>query len=214
MALAHLLAAPGPRAEVVDRVAAVVGRDAVALSEIDLQLRLEAMLNMAEYAGLERGARDALQRLIDRRLILQDIAPAPFLMPDADEVSRHLRQIAQQRYLGGRDFSAALEHYDLAESDLRSFLRDRLALERYVSFRFKTGLDAAPQDIEAYYREEYARRQRARGEAVAPLEAVSGAISRMLVERRADELLENRLKELRAVVRIETRLPDGWERDP
>ena len=43
---------------------------------------------------------------------------------------------------GRRDFEAALRHYALTEEDCRSFLVESIAFERYVAFRFKTGLNA------------------------------------------------------------------------
>ena len=206
-AAAGFLVAPQLPSEIVDRVAAVVGNEAVTLSEIETQLRLEAMLNRVEFQGLGGRARDALRRLIDRRLVLQDLAQTPFLMARPDEVERQIGQLREEAFLDGRDYPSALLHYGLTEGDCRSFLEESIAFERYVTFRFKTGLEAEPAAIDAYYKDEYAPRQRERGEPVAPAEAVTGAIARLIVERRANDLLEERLMELRSLVRIETKLP-------
>lgn len=206
MIATSLFAATGTRTEVLDRVAAIVGAEAVTLSEVRAELSLEAMLGGAEIRESRAAQEAALGRLIDRRLILQDMSMTPFLMPADDEVEQGLAGLRQQRYLGGRDFAAALRHYGLAESDCRSFLRQRIAFDRYVSFRFRTGLSAEAPEIEAFYRDEYVPDIRERGGRAAPLREVADEIAGVLVERRSTHLLELRLLELRSLSRIETML--------
>lgn len=214
MAIASLLGPPGLESEIVDRVVAIVGTEAVTLSEIDIEIRLEALLNNSDFVGIGDRGENVLRRLIDRRLILQDLLLTPFLIVQEDEVEQQIEMLRAQRFLGGRDFEAALLHYRLTEADCRSFLDEQISFERYVSFRFKTGLDAGQPAIEAYYRDEYSRQQRALGEAVAPLAAVSAAIAEVIVERQANELLEERLNELRSLNRIESRLRPGGRASP
>ena len=212
-AAAAILASAGLRAEIVDGVAAIVGNYAITRSEIDSQLRLEAMLNRTD-PDVSRAARaDALDRLVDRRLILQDLAVTPFLAAQPAEAARVMRDLKAERYLGGRDFPSTLAHYGLTEAECRAFVEERIAFERYVSFRFKTGLDAEEPAVEAYYRDEYLPRQRARGEPVEPLESMLDAITRLLLERRATRLIEERLKELRSLGRVDIlTLEDEGER--
>ena len=204
--MACLLGAPAVPSEVVDRVVAIVGTEAVTLSEIDLELRIESLLNNSEFVGIGDRGEDVLRRLIDRRLVLQDLSLTPFLAVQDEEVEQQLEQLRALQYLGGRDFEAALRHYRLREEDCRLFLAESIAFERYVTFRFKTGLDAGQQAIEAYYRDEYAPARHMRGEAVAPLEEVSESIARIIIEREATSLLEERVLELRSLGRIESRL--------
>lgn len=214
MALACLVWATPLRPEIVDGVAAIVGTEAVTVSEIDLALRIESLLNNAEFVGIEDRAEVVLRRLIDRRLILQDLSQTPFLIVQDEEVDQQLERLRAQRYLGGRDFEAALRHYALTEEECRSFLVESIAFERYVAFRFKTGLNAGQPAVEAYYRDEYARPRRARGEQVAPLEEVSDSIARIIVEREATALLEERVLELRSLNRIELRLSPQGRSEP
>ena len=202
MAGALALLSGGARGEILDRVAAVVGNEAIAVSEIDTDLRLEALLNRTELgAGSQRNT-EVLQRLIDRRLVLQDLAIAPFLKAQPEEVEEQMEQLRRDQFLDGRDFAAALLHYGVTEADCRKFLEERIGFERYVSFRFETGLEAETVAVEAFYRNEYAARQRAMGQAVEPLEAIAETISRILVARQANVLLERRLQELRVSRRI------------
>ncbi|MDE0621113.1 MAG: hypothetical protein OXH83_05535 [Bryobacterales bacterium] len=197
------MAAATPRAEIVDRVAAIVGSEAITLSQVRTQMNVVALLDESEPAGLESGGRAALEALIDRRLAMQDLALTPFLLAPADEVEGPLRALRGRTFAGGRDFPAALAHYGLTEDDCRAFFRERASFERYVSFRFKTGQDVSPGAIEAFYRDEYSAGQAALGAPIEPLESVRSSILDILAERQANRLLEQRIMELRALTRIE-----------
>lgn len=213
-AVAAVLATAGLRGEILDRIVAIVGIEAITFSQVDDELRLEAMLNRETMDRVPEASRDALRRLVDRRLVLQDLAVTPFLFAQPAESERQVRQLRAQTYLDGRDFAAALAHYGLTEEDCRAFIEERIGFERYVSFRFKTGLDAEPAAMESHYRDEYSRLQREQGEPVEPFESVSGRISRILLERQANQLLEERLKELRTLSRIEILAFSGAEERP
>ena len=197
------LAAATPRAEIVDRVAAIVGSEAITLSQVRTQMNVVALLGESEPTGLESGGKAALEALIDRRLAMQDLALTPFLLARADEVEGPLRALRGRTFAGGRDFPAALAHYGLTEDDCRAFFRERASFERYVSFRFKTGQDVSPAAIEAFYRNEYSAGQAALGAPIEPLESVRPSILDILAERQANRLLEQRIMELRALTRIE-----------
>ena len=208
------LLAPITRAEIVDRIAAIVGNEAITLSQVRTQMNVVALLNQSESAGLEGGGRAALATLIDRRLAMQDLALTPFLLAPAEEVEGPLRALRGQTFAGGRDFPAALAHYGLTEDDCRAFFREQASFDRYVSFRFKTGQDVSPEAIEAFYRDEYSAGQAARGAPAEPLESVRSGIVDALAERQANRLLEQRIMELRALTRIEILAfaPAGGER--
>ncbi len=214
LAAAGLLTALGLRSEIIDRVVAIVGTEAVTLSEVTSELALEAMLDDAETRSVSEVGGEVLRRLIDRRLILQDMAMTPFLLPGDEEIDQGLTELRNRRYRGNRTFGDALAHYGLTEADCRSFLQQSIAFERYVSFRFKTGLSADSSEIEAYYRDEYVPGMLRLGGRPAPVEQVAETISEVLVERRATELLEHRLLELHSISRVETMLGREGEPDP
>ena len=211
---AAMLAGAALGAEVIDRVAAVVGHEAIALSEIDMEARLEALLNRTDSAPSQAYREQLLERLIDRRLILQDLTATPFLAAQPAEIEDQMRALRTQQYLGGRNFPDALQHYDLTEADCRAYLSERIGFERYVSFRFKTGLDADLEAARAYYRDEYEPRLRALGEPAQPFDDVAEEISRIVVERKANALLDQRLKALRAATRIQVIAASGDMQGP
>lgn len=214
LALAALGVAGGLAAEVVDRIAAIVGTEAITASQIDSEMRLAAMLNRAEVEASPDAAAATLRRLVDRRLILGDRSAEPFLVVEPEDAELELGSFRAARYIGGRNFEAALEYYDLTAADFRAFVQESIAFEHYVSFRFKTGLDADSASVEAYYHDVYVQSRVQRGEPVEPLEAVAATIAAILLEQRANELLAERLNELRVLIRVEilARPPEGAER--
>ena len=211
---AAMLAGTTLSAEVIDRIAAVVGHEAIALSEIDLEARLEALLNRTDSAPSQTYRERLLERLIDRRLILQDLTATPFLTAQPEEVDEQLHALRTQEYLGGRNFPDALQHYGLTEADCRTYLSERIGFERYVSFRFKTGLDADLEAAREYYRDEYEPRLRTLGEPAKPFDEVIEEISQIVVERRANALLDQRLRALRAATRIQVIAASGDAQGP
>ena len=197
------LAAHGGPGEVLDKVAAIVGNEAITLSEVRNEVRIGGLLGLREPSPLEDRGAEVLRRLVDRRLILQDLSLTPFLLAGPYQIEGELRELRGQAFLGGMEFGAALVHYGLSEDDCREFLKERLSFERYVAFRFKTGQDVDPAAVEAYYRDVYAPGQAERGASAEPLEAVSASITQILAEYQANELLAERLQELRLLTRIE-----------
>ena len=200
-AIAALVPALG--AEIVDSVAAIVGSEAITMSQVRSQLQMVALLNHVAPDSLDAGGETALRRLIDRRLVMQDLALTPFLLSPPEKIEGHLEALRTQTFAGGRNFRAALAQHGLTEDDCRSFLGEQASFERYVSFRFKSGQDVSREAVEAYYRSEYVPGQAALDATVEPLESVQAQIAEELAERRANILLDQRIKELRALTRIE-----------
>ncbi len=192
-----------PGTEVLDRIVAVVDRDAIVQSEIASDLRWEAMMSGSEVDEGPERQDSVLRRLIDRRLVQMDIATTPFLMASPEEVDGAVAQLHGESFFGDRDFAEALAYYGLDEEECRSFVAEQISFERYVQFRFKSGFEANPDSVQAYYEEEYVPGQRRARATVEPLETIADSIREIIAERRANTLLEDRLNELRASHRIE-----------
>lgn len=208
LVVATLLSAITLSAEIIDGVAAVVGSKAITHSEVDSELRLEALFNLIEVDPSSANRTTALSRLIERRLIRQDLDLADFLVADPTDIDERMLEFRPMRFVAGRDFPAALLHYNLTEQQCREFLAEQISFERYVAFRFKTGLDATDQEIANYYQTIYSPQQELLGATLQPLEDISRRIGQVLVELQADRMLDVRIRELRALTRIEILDPE------
>jgi hypothetical protein len=143
-ALALLAAAGAGRAEIIDRVAVVIGERVITESEMLLQMRVAAFLD-AEPVKLDAaGKRQAAERLIAQTLIRREMelsrAPTPNL-PEADAVLATVRK--QPRLAGEEKFAAELARYQIGEEDLRQQLLWQLTLLRFVEYRFRSAVEKA-----------------------------------------------------------------------
>ena len=74
--------------------------------------------------------------------------------------------------------------------------------ERFVAFRFKTGLDVSAQAVEAYYKESFLPATRRLQAEAPPLEEVYDKIAAAVMDERADSMLVVWLKETHARTRV------------
>jgi len=189
--------------EIIDKVVAVVGRQAITASEVEQQIRLQAFFNDVAAEFTPEKQRQELARLIERRLLQQELAVANFGALREQEVSEALRRFRQREFYGGRDFASALQFYQLTEGEVAEFLAKQIRYQRYWEFRFRAGIEVTRQEVEAYYEQEvvpeYASRQ---GSGPPPLEQVYREVEERVAAARADAAMDVWLKEARAKTRV------------
>src|SRR5205809_5328020 len=97
-ALLLLLLSPAcARAEIVDRMVAVVNKQIILQSELDQATRVEFLLQgrpLDQLTDAEMGK--VLERLIDQDLLQQQIAQAAIRDPSPEEMASHLREVRPQ----------------------------------------------------------------------------------------------------------------------
>jgi hypothetical protein len=192
-------------AEVMDRVAAAVGNHAITESEVRRQLALEALIGQwppGDPANAEQ-RRAALDRLIDRELVRREIEVANFPAAEEAEVLAEFADLQRQSFWNGLSFSSALRAYGLEEQDVREFLREKNNFLGFVDFRFKTGLQVPPEDIEAYYRKVYRPEfQKVNNTEPPLLDEVADQIAEIVREQLVEPLVAEWLSELRVRTRV------------
>jgi len=186
-------------AETIDRIEATVGSMPITTSDVDLELRVSAMLNDSAYEPTQGNRNEALERLIDRRLIAGEIELAQFLRAGEEETNGAFEALRGSTFRGGVDFQAALAEYVLKEDDVREFLREILSYRRYRAFRFETGLTVDEEEIRQRYAEVHGDPPRS---GTPTLEQAHDAIEEELRGPAADRLLLDRVKALRAETSI------------
>jgi len=207
-AVLWLLAAGAARAEIIDRVAVLVGDRVITQSEMLLQMRVAAFLN-ADPVNLDAAnKRQAAERLIAQTLIRREMDlsryPAPNL-PEADAVLATLRK--EPRFAGDEKFAGELARYEVTEEDVRQQLLWQLTLLRFVEYRFRPAVAPSEQDLRGYYEKQFLPRWRKRN---APPPAPSfddslPEIEKAVSDRMLDDALERWLKQARAQTRIRFR---------
>lgn len=118
------------QSEIIDRVLAVVTGEVITQSDVDGAIAL----GLIPTAGKdERSA--ALDRLIERALMLTEVRRYVPPEPDAAAVEQRL-QAVRQRFSSAAAFSQALATFGTDETRLREFVRDDLRIEAYLNERF------------------------------------------------------------------------------
>ena len=122
---------PSYAAQLLDRVLAVVEGQVILLS--DVRLFLEA--GLVEPIGAVDPIPRALERLIERRLILDQAARYVVEDPAPGDVEARVKRI--ERHVGGsRALDATLAATGYSLRDLEQVVRDDLRIEGYLALRF------------------------------------------------------------------------------
>jgi peptidyl-prolyl cis-trans isomerase SurA len=194
----------GPELGVVmDRLVAVVNGDVILESDIDEERRFEEVQPYRAAAAYTRER--IIERLIDRRLIVQQAALEP---EDAVPVKDLDAQIATLR----KDIPACKQYHCETDDGWKKYLGDhgfteaefrarwklRMQLLKFIEVRFRNGIKITDAEIKAYYEKtmlpEYVKRN------VTPpkLDTIQTRIEEVLLQQEVGALLQDWLKSLRA----------------
>lgn len=136
------------RAEVIDRILAVVDTQIITLSDVRAALRFG--LVPEDVSTDPTGA--ILQRLIDRRLMLVEVDR--YAPPEPSEAAVNASVAAvERRFKDALGLEIALNQSALTREELRRHLRDTLRIESYLQQRFSTAVQVSDDDAVRYYRE-------------------------------------------------------------
>jgi hypothetical protein len=139
-------------AVVIDRIAVIVGKHAVKLSDIDRDLRVTAFLNRQALVENADARRKAADRLIDQQIIRDELATGGYTRPTDADADAMLRQIRQSRFGGAEPrIKQALAQYGLTEGELRAHLLWQLTVLRFIEQRFQPGVMVTDDEVRAYY---------------------------------------------------------------
>jgi hypothetical protein len=192
-------------AQEIDRIAVVVNNQAITMGDWEQQERFEAMSNSEPWEGVKR-SHDALDRLIDRALILEQMQRAGVTRADATATSAQFQTFRAQLKLENDDeWKATLKRYGLLEADVADIIAEQSAVLHFMEQRFRPAVHIAPEDVRRYYRDtyipEFAKTAKA-GTKPPPVDQVQQQITTVLAEQRMNDLFATWLKTLRTQANI------------
>lgn len=204
MALTIGLAAAVLHGEVIDRIAVSVDRQVITASAIDERLRVAAFLNQAKVDLSAQARRRMAERLIEQALVRREMELSRYAQPKADEVSEHIARIRAQLKVTDEEFRRRLADYRLTEETLRENLQVQLATVRFIDLRFRPGTAVSDGEIDLYYRETFVPewQQANPGKTVPELDEVRENVEQVLLSQRANQSLDEWLKQARAGARV------------
>jgi len=124
------------RAEVIDRVLAVVAGQLITLT--DVRAAIDLRLQTSDGAG--DPVRAVLSKLIDRELVLAEVERYAPTEPTAEAVDREVDRV-RARFESADAMNAALARSGIDEQHLRETLRQDLRIRAYLDQRFTAASD-------------------------------------------------------------------------
>lgn len=152
----------GLRAEIIDRVVAVIEDEAVFQSDVNRRMRpfeqeFAAIPSEQERATVrERRFCETVERMVDDSLIRRAATRAHITVNEED-VDRLVRSVAEQRGASPQDLYEAVEAAGVTRSEYRSFMEAEVLRLRVFNQRVRGRVNISPADVA----EEYRRRARA-----------------------------------------------------
>ena len=161
--------------------------DLITYSDLVWQLALEPSRPIVERPG-SKELNEALQKLEDQLLILQEARKLPTEdTPEArkefdDAVKKKRDELAQALGSAAR-LQERMMRVGLTSDQLDAILRDRVTVERYLDFRFRSFVLISQKEITDRYNQEYTS-QRNSGRIVPTLEQARSRIEQELTEEK------------------------------
>jgi hypothetical protein len=131
----------GMRAQVIDRILAIVDQQLITLSDVRAVVRLRLL----DIAGAADPTGAALDRMIDRRLMLVEVDRYLPPEPTAAAIDARLAKV-QEPFGDDAAFQKVLTPLGMSRDDVRRFVRDDLRIEAYLQQRFSGAVQAADRE--------------------------------------------------------------------
>jgi peptidyl-prolyl cis-trans isomerase SurA len=207
------IAAVACRAEVIDRIAVVVGNGVITESEIVREIRLTAFLEGEPLDFSPAARRKTAERMVEQRLIGDEMGSSLYPPAQAEAVDEILKQV-QGRFPNLEAYKQELQRAGIGEDELKAHLERSLSTLRYIDFRFRPGVQVSEADAAKYFAERVQpalKKANPKGEFF--LNDYRSQIQEGLIAERVDQASDVWLKEARNRTRIEFR-PEAFAPEP
>lgn len=170
-------------AKVIDYMVASVNGSLITYSDLLWQLTLEpnTLLDNPKREDLQR----ALELVVDQRLVFEDAEKLPHIHAGDKEVEAAIAELIRM-FPSQAEFQRRVLRTGLTAERLREIVGERVEIEKYLDFRFRSFAVATPKEIEDYYRDTYVPqfRRRSPGAVVPKIEDVRSQIEKQLIENK------------------------------
>ena len=160
-----LLGAPLARAELVDRVAAVVNNDVITLSEVEKRAAPELARVDQDATGAERAQKRAaalrktLDTMIDEKLVDNELKELKVSISDK-EVDAAVDEVKKSYNLTDEQLQQAVAREGYSISEYREQMRKQIGRYKLISEKVRKNVKVSDADVQS----EYDRMTRAEGE--------------------------------------------------
>jgi peptidyl-prolyl cis-trans isomerase SurA len=191
---------------VLDHVVAAINGDVILDSDVQEEMRF-AVLQPYRTGAAQNSARSALQRLIDRDLILQQMKATQATLPvpsnqqiqqQLDALRKQIPECVQYHCETEAGWNSFLNAHGLTEQEVEEHWRQRMMILSFIQSRFGAGIRISQVEIEEYYNKDFVPEFVRRKLQPPPLKAVSSRISEILLQQHVTTFLQDWLQSLKS----------------
>jgi hypothetical protein len=191
---------PARGQEVVDKTVATVNggvrTDLITYSDLVWQLALQP--NTVLVQPTSDSLNGALRLVEDQRLILQEAEKLPTIAPSEKEI-RETRDALVKQFPSREELQERMVRVGLTSEKLDEILEQRVRIEKYLDFRFRSFIVIARKDVDDYYRDIWVPRFKTKspGAIVPTLEEARAEIEKTLTESKVESDIDSFLDNAR-----------------
>jgi NADH dehydrogenase/NADH:ubiquinone oxidoreductase subunit G len=188
-------------AATIDRIAAIVDRQVLTVSEISQMVEIHFFPRTTSWSEDEY-RKNILDSLIAQALRFRDVERFGAEDVSKDSIEARLLQI-QQRFASQAEFTAALQRAELTLDEVRALIKRQAQVETYIQERFAPMIFVSTDEIENYYKTTWSQQRTARGLPIPPLAEVQDDIRTLLKSARLQQEVERWTTQLRARANVD-----------
>lgn len=188
----------------LDRVVAIVNDDLILDSDVNEELRLQAF-DPYHTSSEKLSNTRAIERLINRTLILQQVKLQPEEGPsDAavnkqiDELRKDIPACSQYHCQTKQGWDRFLADNGFTEASFFARWKERMAVLSFIEDRFQMGINITPQQIQEYYDKTLLPEYQHQHATAPKLSAIREQVREVLLQQQISNLLRDWLTSLRA----------------
>lgn len=194
--------------KVVDKTVATVSdgirTELITLSDLRWQLALQPGINIRPASSEDLNA--ALKRLVDQRIFALEAKRLPRVAVDDKEIAAKVKELIGYFPTAGELESRLRDvgFSSISDENFQRIIADRIAIDKYLSFRFRSFIVVTVNDEAKYYREVFVPdfRRRFPGLLMPTLDEKRAEIRQILIEQRVATDIETFLDDARNRVKV------------
>jgi peptidyl-prolyl cis-trans isomerase SurA len=199
---------PAERGQIVDRIAATVNGELVLESDVEEEERFTRLSPYGDAEGKSPNT-EALNRLIDRTLILQQLASFPRTpVTDAEiakeeaDLRKDLPACANADCASDKGWQNFIAAQGFTEDELRDRLRQRVQVLQFIEQRFRSAVRITDKQISDFYTNTMLPQYAKQNAAAPPLDTIHDRVQEVLLQQQVSVMLDEWLKTLRDSGRV------------
>lgn len=185
----------------VDRIAAIVDRQILTVSEVGQMAEIR-FLPRTRGQSDDDYRHEILDTLIAQALRFRDVERFGAQDIPKDSIEARVHEI-QSRFPSPAAFDAALLRTELSLDELRALVKRQLQVEASIQERFAPTIFVSSDEIDAYYAGTWSQQRRERGLPVLPLNEVREEIRTLIRSRQLQKEIETWTTQLRSHANVD-----------